>query len=122
MMLIEILLSVAILAAGIVVIMQALARGAYALTFAENQLRAYTFARSKLVDLDMSFRRGVEPVDHGEFRIGHEQFRWGLMAAPLEEPRLQVVTLTVAWRQGQREEAARFNLVAPAPKDAEAAL
>lgn len=110
--LVEILISVAILSAGTVVVMQALAQGAYVLKVATNRMWAYTFSKSKMADLEMSLKQGLELKTRGTFRMGHEQFRWEIDTSPMEEPALELVTLTVAWRQGAHDYASRFSTVA----------
>ena len=107
--LVEILVAVAILATGGVLILQALARGAYALNVAENRRWAYVFSQAKMADLDMSLKQGLEPKTHGEFRMGREQFRWDVDTFATDEPELQLVTLTVAWRQGRHDYASQFS-------------
>ena len=98
---VEILISVAILAGAVVLIMQALARGAYLMRLAENRLLAYTFATAKMADLETSLRQGEVPKLFGEFRNGLERFDWRVHADPEEDPRLERLTLTVEWRQGR---------------------
>ena len=107
--LVEILVAVAILATGGVLILQALARGAYTLKVAENRRHAYIFSQAKMADLDMSLKQGLEPTTRGQFRMGREQFRWDVYTSPTEEPELQLVTLRVAWRQGQHDYASQFS-------------
>lgn len=99
--LIEVMVSVAILASASVLILQALARGAHTLALAKNRLRAYTFASAKLPDVELSLAQGNPPTTAGEFRAGHDQFEWRVdtLADP-DTPELQQITLTVAWRQG----------------------
>ena len=114
--LIEILVSVAILASAIVLIMQAFARGAYALNLSSNRLRAYAFAASKMADLELSVRQGVEPKPDGQFRIGQDRFQWQVSATPIpDEPALKLVTLTVEWAQGKRSYTSQTSLVTRAP-------
>ena len=100
--LIELLISVAILASAAVIIMQALARGAYTLALAHNRLRAYAFCASKMADLETHFR-DANPLDtHGEFRNGRDQFQWHVETSPVsDDPPFELVTLTVGWQQGR---------------------
>ena len=109
--LIEVLVSVAILAAGAVLILQALATGAYTLNVARNRTQAYTFARSKMADLEMALRQGEELKTRGRFRMGREQYRWTLHSSATEDPEFELITLTVAWRQGQHDHESQFSTV-----------
>ena len=100
--LIELLISVAILASAAVIIMQALAHSAYVLALANNRLRAYTFCTSKMADLETHLR-DASPLDtHGEFQIGQDQFQWHVDTSPVsDDPHFELVTLTVGWEQGR---------------------
>ena len=111
----EVLISVAILSVGAVLILQALARGAYTLTLAKHRATAYAFAAAKLADLELAASQGVEPQMSGEFGPARERFTWQLEAAPLDEPELQRVTLTVSWRQGRHRHDSSFTTVQRAP-------
>jgi len=115
MTLVEILISVAILASAIVLILQALVRGAYALTVAEHRFKAYTFAVAKLADLE------AQPVidpgkTAGEFTMGRSRFEWAV--AVREDPQnatLDLVTLTVGWQQGPKSYATDISFLKPVP-------
>ena len=111
MTLVEVLLSVVILASATVLILQALARGAVGLAIAANRSRAYAFASTKLADVELSFAQGLNPAPKGNFRMGDTPFHWELaMSQAIEDPELQVVTLTVDWNQGRGEYASQFSL------------
>ncbi len=115
--LVEILISVALLASASVLIMQALARGAYVSTLAHSRMRAYTFAAAKMADVDLSFAQGIEPDPEGQFRVGRQQFQWHLQASPLpDEPTLEEVTLTVDWRQGKHPYESHVSVLRRLPK------
>ncbi len=111
--LIEILISVAILSAAVTLILQGLVRGAYVLSVTEHRLKAYVFAMSKLADLETELRQGTQPLSQdGEFREGPLRFEWRVDCAPvLEEPMLELVTLTVSWRQGRQTYAMPVSLI-----------
>ena len=109
--LIEILISIAILAGGSVMVMQALARGAYALSVATNRMRVYEFSRAKMADLDITLERNREPKPRGRFRMGRESFNWSVVMLPTSDPELQQVTLTVTWDQGRQTYASEFSTV-----------
>ena len=115
--LVEVLISIAILAVGAVLIMQALARGAQALALARHRATAYSFAVSKLADLDITSARGSTPKTAGQFGTGPDRFDWHVEVAPLEVPSLQVVTLTVEWRQGGQRYESSFSTVQQAPPE-----
>jgi prepilin-type N-terminal cleavage/methylation domain-containing protein len=100
--LIELLISVAILAGAVVLIMQAFARGASALAFAKHRMRAFQFASAKLVEAELAAAAGKTPDLKGSFRVGRDRFEWHLAAEPaFDEPELELLTLTVDWRQGR---------------------
>jgi hypothetical protein len=102
--LVEILISVAILAVGAVLIMQALARGAYALSAAHVRSQVYAFSAAKMADLELSLQQGVAPNTEGQFGVGREQIRWRVKTTLVDdEPELQLVTLIVSWRQGRHD-------------------
>jgi hypothetical protein len=123
---VEILVSVAILAGGTALILHALVRAAVACQAATHRTSAYTFAVSKMADLELSFRQGREPDRAGEFRAGTQDFAWQVAQAPLpgqevEEgvPALHEVTLAVGWRQGAVAHATRVSTIVralPAPQ------
>ena len=100
--LVEILISVALLASAAVLVMQALAKGAYVSALAHDRLDAYTFASAKLADLDVAMAQGLVPDPAGQFRVGRQLYRWHLDTAPVaEHPWLEQMTLTVDWQQGR---------------------
>ena len=114
--LIEILVSVAILASAVVLIMQALLRGAYVLTLAEQRFHAYAFSVGKLADVEMALHTGQALTPNGRFRIAHDQFTWQLEAAPLpEDPQLELMTLTVGWGTGRQERSTHVGLLRRIP-------
>lgn len=117
--LVEILISVAILASAVVFIMQALARGAYALSLGGNQMRAYTFASAKMADLEVALSQGEDVDKQGSARSSRDQFRWRVATSPVEdEPQLQLVTLTVEWNQGSRTYESAYSLLRRLPEAA----
>ncbi|MBI4342931.1 MAG: prepilin-type N-terminal cleavage/methylation domain-containing protein [Candidatus Omnitrophica bacterium] len=110
--LVEVLLSIAILSAGAVLVMQALARGAFALNAAEARTTVYTFAAAKLADLEIGFGQGLIPKTSGEFKADGQPIRWRLETSPVaEEPELELVTLAVSWPQGRQRQEERFTMV-----------
>ena len=122
MTLVEILISVAILATGAVLILQALARGAQALSLARSRAVAYAFASAKMADVELATAQGKDVTPEGQFRAGHESFHWHLEAVPTaDEPELQLVTLTVGWRQGRDAYTTNVSTMTPLPKKEEGA-
>ena len=117
--LVEILVSVVILASAMVLIMQAFARGAQALSLARNRLRAYGFAMEKMADLELDFVQQITPRLNGQFYRGHDLFHWRVEAtAVADEPQLQWISLIVSWPQNQSVYESRVGLVirvAPQP-------
>ena len=118
--LVEVLISVAILAVGAVLIMQALARGAYGLTVASNRSTAYAFAAAKLVDLELSAQQGTVPKTRGRFRTDRGRFEWTVHTAPLDEPQLELIMLTVSWRQGRHAYESSYSTAQRVPLEEEA--
>lgn len=117
--LIEILISVAILASASVLIMQALLRGAYMLESAKRRTTAYAFAAAKLADVELALLSGEELKTGGQFWAGREAFRWAVAMepAPDEPDDLQLVTLTVNWRQGRHPYRETYSTIVPIPKE-----
>ena len=110
--LVEILVSVVILASAMVLIMQAFARGAQALSLARNRLRAYSFAMEKMADLELDFVQQIAPRLNGQFHRGHDLFHWRVEAtAVADEPQLQWISLIVSWPQNQSVYESRVGLV-----------
>lgn len=113
--LIEILISIAILAFALTLILQSLGRGAYALALAGNRLRAYEFAAAKMGDLELAWRLAEEPKARGSFRMGGTLFTWSLDEQPLERPEMALSTLTIRWDQGRHEQASQVEAVHRVP-------
>ena len=117
--LIEILVSVAILASAMVLIMQALARGASALNLARNRLSAYRFSVAKMADLELSAGQPSVPRTEGQFRAGRDEFHWRVEAASSpDEPQLELVNLIVAWDQGRHTYESQVSALRPVPAPA----
>ena len=119
--LVELLVSVAILAATSVLIAQALIRGAYMITTAVNRLQAYEFASAKMADLELVLSRDGVPETEGQFRVGRDRFSWRVARNPSEdEPALELITLTVSWRQGPHDYETHLSHLRRVPKPASA--
>jgi prepilin-type N-terminal cleavage/methylation domain-containing protein len=117
--LVELLISIAILAMGSVLLTQALARGAHALVLAHHRATAHSFAAAKMADLELGLRYGAEIKPSGQFGAGRNRFTWQVERTAADLPDLELVTLTVGWKQGRHDHYARFSAVHKIP-DAEA--
>lgn len=107
----------ALLAFALSLILQGLARGAYALALATNRLHAYEFAATKLAEVELS---GDSGKTSGRFRMGAEAFAWTTEASLLPDAKtLELVTLRVAWRQGRREYAEQASAIRRRPPEDE---
>ena len=112
----EILVSIVILAVGSVLILQGLVRGAYALTAAGNRSTVYAFTASKMADLELAQRQGAALDPGGHFGTGRRQFTWRVNAAPVnDDPELELVTLTVGWRQDRHPYESSVSMVRRVP-------
>lgn len=118
--LIEILISISILAFALVLILQSLGRGAYALALAGNRLRAYEFAAAKLGDLELAWRAGEAPKAKGSFRLGGTAFDWAVLSQPVDHPELALSTLTIRWDQGRHAQESQVEAVHRVPPPEEA--
>ena len=114
--LVEILISVAILASASVFVLQALMRGAYAVALAGNKLRAYEFISAKMADLEISVAQGVRPRKDGEFAFGRDRFHWHVdTAVDPAAPPAEMVTLTIGWSQGRHPYESRITTLLRLP-------
>ena len=110
--LIEVLISIAILSIGAVLIMQALARGAYAIHMAEVKNRVYNFASARLADLDVGSTQGLIPKTGGTFTMDGQSLSWQFERTLTEQdPELEHGTLTVSWAHGDHQYAEQFPTV-----------
>ena len=115
--LIEVLISVILLAGGTVLVMQSFATGWEAIVRADERASAYLFALSKLADLELANQQGHDLADHaeGSFRSGAKPFSWHV-TVHVDEKKAhppQRVTLSVVWPRGQTEDAAEFSMLLP---------
>ena len=115
--LIEVLISVILLAGGTVLVMQSFATGWEAIVRADERTTAYLFALSKLADLELANQQGRELSDriNGSFRAEAKPFTWRLDAVPdgsSIQPPTQV-TLSVSWPRGKSTDEAQFSVLLP---------
>ena len=93
-------------------ILRALAQGAHALALLQSRATVYAFASAKLAEVESALAAEGEPRTSGSFRSGPTLFEWSLERDALpDEPRLELVTLVVAWRQGRQRYDARLSTV-----------
>jgi len=119
--LIEVLLSVVILAVGAVVIMQALVKISYAHTIVEDQTRASLLAMSKMAELELAVREGVFPEkgERGRERMGTQTMLWEATSQAREEdPTLAAVHVTISWRRGSAVGERQLDTLLRPPQDA----
>ena len=101
--LIEVLISVVLLAMGAVFIMQALARISYAQLVAEDRRSAYFFSLSKMAEIELSVWQGTFPKEgeHGRVRVGASTGSWDVTASPLaDDSQEMAIVLTTSWHRG----------------------
>ena len=71
-----------------------------------------------VADIEIALKQGITPRAKGQFRMGPMPFHWRLEAESLEEePALQLMTLTVAWRQGGHEYDSAVSAVTRIPEE-----
>ena len=116
--LIEVLISVAILAGALALILQGLVRGAYALEVARNRLRAYAFSTAKMAEVELPHEPSADENAEGAVRMGRTMFGWRLSALPVaDNDHLELVTLTVNWQQGQHPYAMQTSMIRRIPAE-----
>jgi type II secretion system protein I len=99
---VEVLVSVAILAIGTVVVLQALARTAQAQALAEDRAQAHLIMRSTITEAELAWLGGAAMSDHESGRVqrGAQQFEWLLSTTLTDDPEVHAVVLTVSWQRG----------------------
>lgn len=121
MTLVEVLISVALLAGGAVLIIQAFAHTWEAAGVEDSRSAAYLFALSKLSDLELAHQQNHDLRDKvsGNFRSGKEIFKWETHIEPAFTPPPESkeiapdrVTLLVQWPRDQW----RFETLLSPPK------
>ena len=114
--LVEVLLSVVLLASGGVLLMQGLARGLYAALRAEYRLRAVSVASTKLAEAELALAQSDWPAPRGRVRLGEPPLDWQVQVSPVaDDPRLEEVAVTVNWRQGRHPDALRLETLRRLP-------
>ena len=101
--LIEVLISVVILAVGAVLLAQALAKISYAQALAGDRAAVYFLAASTMAEVEVAVQEGSMPEkgQRGSMRLGQQAFVWEATSQALEEdPKAASVILTVSWRRG----------------------
>ena len=103
--LIEILVTVTLLAAGGVWVLQAFARSWEASTVAQQRGTAYLLALTKMSEIELRLRE-EPPVEvltrEGDVRQLPQTYHWAWQATPMaDQPPTFAVDLTVGWQQGR---------------------
>jgi hypothetical protein len=120
-----VLVTVMLLAAGSVWVLQAFARSWEASTIAQQRATAYLFALGKMGEIELRLREELptEPLSReGSFRQAPQTYTWTWQATPVAvKPPAFAVDLVVAWRQGRLAYDERLSaviLAAPIPETA----
>ena len=101
-----------ILSVGSVIVLQALAKAAYAQTVTDHQTDAYLFALSKMADLELLAREGqaLPEQDDGSFKADGQTFAWMIATAPaFDDPLIRSVTLSISWKVGKFSQERRLE-------------
>jgi hypothetical protein len=115
--LVEVLLSVVLLASGGVVLMQGLAQGAAALLRAEYRLKALAVASAKLAEAELALAQAKRPAPRGRVRLGDQPLEWQVESSPVAgDPQLEAVAVAVKWRQGRHPDTLRVETLRRLPK------
>ena len=113
--LIELLLSIAILASALAVILQGLVRSTYAMSVARNRLHAYAFITSKLAEVELAARQEKALRPEGSFRLNHDLFSWHLDDSLLS-PTIKLTSLRVEWQQADHPYSLAAAVTLPQPE------
>ena len=116
--LIEVLVSIVILSSATVAVMQAMARIAYAQTFAEQESRAFLLGASKLAELELATMRGeLDRPESGTLFSGAQAYGWDAsLASDGTDPYLKTLNLNVHWTYRDREYGQRLATQVRQPK------
>ena len=120
--LVEVLVSVVIIAIGTVVVMQALARVAQAQVVADDRVQASLVASAKMVEAELATVDGTPLSEHdgGHLRVNEQPFDWTLSAAAsAEDPQVQAITLAVSWSRGQKTYRQEVSTLVRLPKESQ---
>lgn len=115
-------MTVMILSVAAVGILQALAMISRTAQISENHFQAYSFALSKMAEVQMNARKGEvsEVTDEGRFRIGMQEFTWQVAAQPVASfPTLESRSLKVAWKMGPHSYEKEYRTFVRIPKEDE---
>ena len=131
--LVEVMVSVAILSVAAVLLMGAMGRAYSATAQIEARQEAYSFALSKMGEVELALRAGQGGAEHsgGSFQIEKRLFRWDLELLPVEEEPLEAemekkkrlprkqASLTVQWEDGSYTQRHRVETLVILPKEDE---
>ena len=109
--LIEVMMSVVLLATVSIFVLQAFATIARAQSVSECRLIALDFASGKLEEIqrDAAVSETLEGGS-GSFRVGQRRFQWEVGFEPIDwSERIQSANLSVQWRDGTELNVSRFR-------------
>lgn len=100
-LLLEALVSVAILSVALVMILNSFMRSIRATELSEDYFRAGLLLEEKFFEL---YARGIKEGSSGDtFGVFDNRFSWDLDVIRLDEDRVREVSLGVSWNQGSKE-------------------
>lgn len=103
----ELMITVAILGAGIISVMQAFSYSARIAGLCSDITRAVFIAEDKLQELEFKERRGELASEPPSVTAESGKFSWGLQLAPDDALKLYRLDFLLAWqRMGRKEEVA----------------
>ena len=102
--LVELLVTVSLLAAAAVAILPGLAVAARVARVLERRTQAYFYAFNQLSEIDTSIAMGQMPAeeDDGKVDFGADRIQWRLTAAPAgSDASLRILHLDLSWPRGK---------------------
>lgn len=105
--LLELLIAIAILSAGITVIIQAFSYSAKAQALATDMIQAILLAEDKLQEIEFMKPKseGYEPL---KAENNGDTFKWDYLLSPFTETDTYLLRLNIAWQRARREETLVF--------------
>ena len=111
--LIEIMISIAILAVGLIFILQGLTQCLSIMRISQDNLEASLLAEDKMADTEIAIKQDKEKFfkdTSGELQSGNIEFKWQVQLTPdMEYEDLYKVITTVGWKEGKRNGASIFS-------------
>ena len=102
--LLEVVVSVAILAGGLIFVLRSFTGSLKAMTTSQNYMRACLLLEDKMWELEQAARSegGIVPGEYdGTLLSGNKSFEWHLQVDKLEDINLGEVNLRVSWQEGR---------------------